>query len=405
MVDTPLERQFTYRAVRASGEVVSAGVRAPDEAEALRRLAREGLTVTDISAAGGAGKTGALKRSDATERALVLRQLAVMSKAGVELLESLDSVASALSGRQIAAELEKAAAGLRRGEPVARAFETALTGFPPYVFALIAAGEASGRLDAVLAQAAEELAYEDRVRRELSGALAYPAFLVAAGIGAMTFLFLFVVPRFASMVGDRAQELGGLPGFVLGLANVSPTDAGLVALSLVVAALALFRTSQTPNGRRALIGVLEKTPAIGSLWVSSQRARWARVMAFALEGGVGILQSASLAEAATPAGRFRDGLANATRALRAGKPVDASFGEEGALAAIDVSLLRAGQRSGALPAMFRAIAERHEADLKGALKRVSVILEQGAIALVAVAVGIVVLSLVSAMTGVYETIG
>ena len=82
--------------------------------------------------------------------------------------------------------------------------------------------------------------------------------------------------------------------------------------------------------------------------LSRQRATWARIMSFALASGLGLLEATDLALASAPEGRFRRGLSLANRALRKGKRVDEAFGERGVLATLDLSLLRAGQRSGAL---------------------------------------------------------
>ena len=71
---------------------------------------------------------------------------------------------------------------------------------------------------------------------------------------------------------------------------------------------------------------------------------------------------------------------------------------------LDLSLLRAGQRSGALATMFAYIAERHEENFREALKRLTVLLEPLAIAFVSIAVGVVALGLVTAMTGVYDSV-
>jgi len=94
----------------------------------------------------------------------------------------------------------------------------------------------------------------------------------------------------------------------------------------------------------------------------------------------------------------------ADASIRTGSPIEAAFAREHALGAIDASLVRAGARTGSLPAIFTFIADQHEARLRADLKRLTVILEQAAIAIVASAIGSVVIGLVTALTGVYEAI-
>ena len=88
---------FRYRAVDREGRSVSDVVRAEDPAAALRQLAADGLTVTDLKAAPATTAGGADRDLKLAERVLVMRQLAMMRKAGVPLLEALETVSEGLA--------------------------------------------------------------------------------------------------------------------------------------------------------------------------------------------------------------------------------------------------------------------------------------------------------------------
>jgi len=401
------ERAFKYKGVSAKGGEVSDLVMAPDRREALRKLARDGVVVTEIteSAPSGSGPSLLPQQRAITPgvRILILRQLALMARAGVDLLESLETAATGLGG-EAAARLREVASGLRRGDQLGKAFQDGMPGFPSYVYTLISVGEASGKLDSVLEDAASQLAFEDRVRRDLTSALTYPSFLLVAGAGAVGFLFYEVVPRFAEMIGDNRQSLTGLAAFVIGAGETFRGNAVLILSALVVLGVAAAASLSSPQGRRQVYDVARTLPVLKELLIARERATWARIMGFALGSGVGLLEAADLAALSAPEGRFRRGLQNATRAIRAGKRVDEAFSEPNLLTNLDLSLLRAGQRSGALNAMFRFIAERYEDDLRDALKRVTALIEPVAIGFVALAVGAVAIGLVTAMSSVYETV-
>ena len=179
----------------------------------------------------------------------------------------------------------------------------------------------------------------------------------------------------------------------------------VAAAAMAACAAALWALSSTPEVRRLLSAVAHATPGLRDLLIARQRTAWSRVAALSLSAGVGILEATALAAGALSDGRLKLAVARAIPALRAGRPIDAAFAETGALSTIDASLLRAGQRSGALPQMFRAVADRNEEDLRDALKRLTVIVEPLAIAAVALMVGAIVLGLASSLVGVYESIG
>lgn len=399
-------RRFTYRAVGPDGAAVTSTIVADTRADALRRAAREGATVIELREAGEASlaATGAVKVSP-EEAALVLKQLAVMIRAGVELLEALEIIAASLPGKPVADRLRAAAISLRQGDRLARALQTAAPFYPPYVYALIRAGEASGRLAQVLEEAARQMAFEQRVGRDIQNALVYPAFLVASGAASVMFLFYVVVPRFAEMLRNARAELNGLSALVIDAGETFHDNAALILGLIALAGAGLATFAATTEGKRALSTVAHATPGLRLLLLTRQRTAWSRIMAISLAAGVDVLEATALAAGALPEGKLKHDAMRAIPALRAGRPVDEAFLKSNALSVVDASLVRAGQRSGAMGEMFRAVADRNEEEMRDTLKRFTLILEPAAIALVALFIGAIVLGLVSALVGIYESIG
>ena len=347
--ETPGEA-FRYRAVDREGRRVSDVVRAEDSGAALRRLTAEGLTVTELKAA-RAASGGADRDLRLSERVLIMRQLAIMRRAGVPLLEALETVAAGLQSMRGRAQFAAVGQALRQGEPFADGLAAHATGFPAYVYAMVRVGEASGRGAEVLADAADQMAYEDRLRRDI--------------------------------VNAHAALLG----------------AGLAALAIAAALIAT-----RPEGRAMLYRAARGAPLIGGVLRAREISLWARLLGLALGNGVGLLPAAALARAGAPAGAFTEGLEKAEDDLRAGQSLDAALRRHTRLTAMDLSLLRAGQRSGSLPAMFGYMADAHDERLKDDVKRITALIEPLAVAVIAGVVGVVALALVMALASVYETV-
>jgi general secretion pathway protein F len=398
------DRTFAYRAVRPDGAMVRDVVRAPDRAAATRRLAQNDLVVLDVRDVAAAGVLPIGARITLAERVALMRQLALMAKAGVDLLEALETIAAGLEPRPIAARLRDAAAALRRGEPLSRAFAESFPSYPAYVHALVRAGEASGRLPVVLAEAADQVAFEDQVRREVGSALTYPLFMVAAGLLAMIFLLIVVVPRFAAMVGDLSS-IDPFPAFILG-SGLALRDNAVLSVALIAGALfAAGRAFTLPAVRTRLLVIARRIPGLRTVLFARSRMNWARLMSLGLGAGLPVLEATALARASVVEDPpFHRALAAADASIRTGSPIESAFAREHALGAIDASLVRAGARTGSLPSIFAFIANQHEVRLRADLKRLTVVLEQAAIGFVATAIGAVVIGLVTALTGVYEAI-
>ena len=398
------ERRFRYRAVTREGRAVRDVVRAADELTALRELMAGGLTVTDLAEDGEIAVRGADRNLSATERVLVMRQLALMLEAGVNLLEALETVAAGVAARKGRAQLMEVIAALKRGEALGVALRTRAPGFPYYVYAMAEVGEAAGRVPEVLRVAAEQMAYEDRLRRDLIGALTYPALLACAGVLAVAFIFVEIVPRFSALIGQNASRMPLMSKVVFAVGHFVNDHLILVGggLAALVAAV-LFAASQ-PAVRERLYRVGRALPVIGDLLKAREIATWARLTSFALGNGVGLMEASALARQGAPAGPFRDGLAASEAELRSGVALHVALGRHTRLNAMDLSLLRTGQKSGALAAMFGFLADAYDDRLKDAMKRFTSLAEPAAIAAVSVVVGVIALSLVMALASIYDSV-
>ena len=397
MTDLP----FQYEAVGRDGLTLKGQVLAPDETAAVRRLSADGLTVLRIAPAAvkAAGKDRDLRPA---ERVLVLRQLALMIEAGVSLLESMDTVAQGIQARKGKAHFLAAIAALRRGDSFGAALEENVPGFPDYVYAMARVGEASGKIANVLRQAAEQMAYEDRLRRDFANAMTYPAFLLFAGFGAVGFIFTQVVPRFGAMIGDNRTNVPAMSRWVLAageFANANLPIVGLAIAALVALGVAIATNAQV---RARAYAVAHGAPVIGPVIQAREITAWARLSAFALNSGVPILSAMALSRAAVPVGSFRRGLDMLDSDLRAGLTLDASLASHTHLEQMDLSLLRAGQKSGTVGTMFGFIADNYEDRLRDRMKRLTALIEPLAIAFISLIVGFVALSLVLALSSVYE---
>ncbi|WP_427791014.1 type II secretion system F family protein [Brevundimonas diminuta] len=393
---------FQYEAAGRDGRMVKGMIGAADEALAMRRLAADGLTVVRIRPAAAPKAEGRERGLKAGERVLVLRQMALMLEAGVSLLEALDTVAQGMQARKGRRQFQAAIAALRRGESFGDALEEHAPGFPDYVYAMARVGEASGRIAEVLKEAAEQMAYEDRLQRDFANAMTYPAFLCFAGVAAIGFIFTQVVPRFGAMIGEDRENVPAMSRWVLETGEFANANLGLVGVAASVLIAAIFLIVSNQAIRERAYTVAHGLPVVGPVIRSREIASWARLTAFALNNGVPLLSAAALARAAVPIGPFRQGLDLLDSDLRAGLTLDASLGAHTGLEAMDLSLLRAGQKSGAIGAMFGFMADNYEARLRDRMKRMTSLLEPMAIAVISIVVGFVALSLVLALSSVYE---
>lgn len=398
------DQAYDYVALDAAGRRIKGSVQAPSAAQAFSKAARPDLTIVRLSRTG----TGNRSRDAGTARAdqiALLRQLAMMVGARVELMQALGAMQAGARNPVQRKAIEVAMTELRSGKPLGLCLSMAIPGLPSNILALINAGEASGCLAETLGHAVEQLEAEQRIAQTIQSAMIYPAFLSTAGMIAGMIMLVFVIPRFATLIGDRRDQLDPMSRAIFWLGDLAQQNfaLGLIVpvLAMIVACIYGLRNRDAFLRRMAVRHI----PVLARLSLERERERWCRIMAFALLARIAIADAFNLAAAGIGDPQSRSRALAAARDLRIGAGVAEATAATGLLDETQLSLIRTGEESGMLAEMFRRIAIDSEESLKESVKRSTTLLEQGVVVAVSVFVGLIVYGLISSLTSVYETIG
>src|SRR5215475_1627136 len=209
---------FRYRAVTPAGEFVTGEVDAPSRQDVVRRIEYLGHLAIEVEAAstGMFSRSGVLRGRTPNRRdiTIFLRQLAVLVGAGLTLEAALQALGEDAT-KSIAWFSGALRSSIASGESFADALKPHPTLVEPAHVAMVRAGEASGKLDAVL-----RAIVEDRTRRELlteriSGAVRYPLFLIGSAAVILMFFLIYVVPQFEPVFRDLGGRLNAGAAFVV----------------------------------------------------------------------------------------------------------------------------------------------------------------------------------------------
>src|SRR3981189_3715409 len=177
--------QFRYRAVTHAGEIIVGEVDASSREEVVRRIEYLGhLTIDAEVAATGIltrGRRHGGKPPRSRDVSIFLRQLALLIGAGLTLEAALQTL-----GDDTSKALGGFANGLRASISAGDRFGEALAHHSPLIqpayVAMVRAGEASGKLDAVLRAIVEDRARREILTDRINSAIRYPLFLVGSAI-------------------------------------------------------------------------------------------------------------------------------------------------------------------------------------------------------------------------------
>ncbi len=406
--------RFEFQAVDGAGATQRGHEEAASEHDAVAQLLARGLSPLALrptsAAAGGnaaSARAGWRRRTGGqrVERVLLVRELASLLAAGVTLEESLRTLIESREGQPLAhaltALLTRVLAGERLSAAVLPRPGPPSLGLPSYVVALVAAGESTGDLAGALGRAADQLEFDEQIRAETMEALLYPAILVAAGAGAVLFVFSFVVPRFSTLLSGRSVELPWLSSVVLGIGQ-AVNHHGAAIFGVLAAVVVLALVGWRAAGPARMRGVLARLPLLGG-WIRLQETtRWTGMLALMLQSRVPILTALDLTANAVTLTDIAERLRRTLRDIGRGQALSLSFTEHALLPANELSMVRVGERTGQLGAMMAHVASYALERNRRLRKRLVALIEPIAIITLGAIIALIIVGVVLALTSLSD---
>jgi type II secretory pathway component PulF len=384
---------FRYEAARADGAVVKGVLDATSGPEAAAVLSGRGLMPLKVEAQ---PRPAARRLFGPSTRSLatVMEGLSALVGAGVPLEPALRATERAATPA-LGDALGRVATRVREGSSLGAALGAEDGLFPAVTIGLVRAGERGVGLDAGLAQAAAQLEAQAEITARIRAALTYPLLLALVGTLSVGLIVLFVVPRFAALLGELGQALPLATRLLLAASQLL-RDWGLV-LGVVAVAGALAGARLVAEHRARWHAGLLGLPLVGSIRHAFATARAARALGALLATGTPAL--AALAVAAEAAGdeAVAARLGRARDRVAEGTGLAASLEATAALAPTALQLIAIGEGSGRLPALLAHAAQLEERDAERRLKTLVTFLEPALILAFAGLVAFVAASLLQAV--------
>ncbi|TVQ35483.1 MAG: type II secretion system protein GspF [Wenzhouxiangella sp.] len=383
---------FEYQAL--SGSKATRGVVQADTARAARAQLRErGLIPLDIQAVEAEQSSTGFALGGGRDRALLLRQLATLLKAGLILEEVLSVLVEQTDSSAQRRQLGAIRSRVMEGQSLSAAMAEHPRLFPTLYTAAIAAGERAGRLESVLERLADYAEQREEMNRGIGLALIYPLLLALIAVAVVWGLIGFVVPRVIGVFEQTAQELPLLTVSLLALSDFI-ANWGLwlligLALLGVVAGMALRR----PEPRARLDAVLLRLPVIGRLVRARQTASFTRTLAILTASAVPLVEALRVAASVVQNSIVRRDIERAAAQVREGMSLTRALENSTWLPPMARRLIAGGERSGELAPMLEHAAAIQERDLQAATTVLLAVLQPTLILLVGLMVLYIVLAI------------
>ena len=400
---------YRYRALDGRGEPNTGQMEAASAEEVIAQLQAQGQLPIDARPAGDTGALpwawrGARRRGMAADvRLQFTQQLATLLAAGQPLDRAL-AILTELPGAD-ARLMDELGEVVRGGGALSVALQRHPAIFPRLYVSMVHAGEASGNLAPALQRLADYLQRSAELRARVVNALVYPLILLGVVALAMVFLLGYVVPQFAQMYASLDVELPWFTRATLALGLGVRDWWWLLALLPLPLVLWLGRRWHDPAFRLALDGWLLRRRGIGPLLAKLETARLARTLGTLLHSGVPLLGALAISSQVLGNRVLSAALAAAAEEVKGGRALAGALARSGLFPALAVQMIQVGEESGALDPMLLRTADSFEAESARTIDRLLAALVPALTLLLAVVVGVVIITVLVPLYDLTNAIG
>lgn len=324
-------------------------------------------------------------------------QMSDLLRAGVPLLRSLRLLANRRSNPRLAAVFKDLSEAVAQGTELSEAMGMHPEAFPKVHIAMVRAGERGGFLEQVMARLGQFVMGQAELKSKVVGNLVYPAMLVVFGIGVLSVIFGFFVPKFRPIFA-QIQDLPLVSKVVFGASDLVSRWGPYTAVALVVLGIVGWRLWSRADVRAWVDKTRTQAPVLGPLVRAMAAARFCRMLGTMLGNGVPLLTAMQIARDAAGNVLMESAIDEATEAVRAGQPLAGPLSTSGLFDDEVIEMISVGESANNLDDVLTTIAATIETRVDRMLGTAVRLLEPIMLVVIALVVATVAAGLILPMT-------
>ena len=397
---------FTYKALDGDGRFVSGELEADGPADLNRRLEKMGYKPLDTqlrkALPGTETEFFSFRRTiGQREITALLRELALVLRAGLPLVDAIELLVGEQGGAR-AAVMRDISRAIGAGSSFHEALQRHPRLFGAELIAVVRVAEASGSLETVLEGVAEDRVRNEHLMDKVTAALRYPAFLMLASIGVLIFLLVAVIPQFSSVIRDFGGAKDGLARFILEASDFVIAHGQTMGLGVGLALLVILLTWRSGAGRDAIMRQVVRLPGLRGIIELRRTILFCGNLSMLLRNGVTLTEA--LRVLADIPGTSGAGFDEVVASVRQGGRLAQGLASARYLPELAVRMLGVGEEVGALDTVARRTADFYDAKLSQRLDKLAGVIGPVAIIVIASVVGVLVVTILSALLSVNQLV-
>ncbi len=400
---------FKYVAYSKEGKEIKGVVEAEDKEEAAFKVKEQGNMVIKVDSESALDKdiniSFGKKKASSRDLSVFCRQFVSISTAGVAIVDALEMLADQTENKALQSAIYNVKNSVQKGETLAGSMRQQNGIFPDLMVNMVEAGETSGNLETAFERMAIQFEKSTKIQQLVKKSMIYPIALTVVVVGVVILMMAFVVPTFSDMYKDMDQELPALTRGVVALSDFI-VQKWYIVIAIIVGCIVAYKAAMTTDaGKYFMADLKRKIPIFGKLTVKSASAQFARNLSTLTAAGISMIEALETVAKTMPNLRFKDAVLDAKEKVAQGRPLSEPLKASGIFPNMIVHMIGIGEETGNMDDMLITAATYFEEEVEAATEQVSAVIEPLLIVVMAGIVGVIIMSVLIPMFGMYSLAG
>ena len=334
-----------------------------------------------------------------------LTQLSTYVKSGIPLTDSIVILENQTKSKRNKDLFQRIVYELNTGAPFSEALARQGNTFPRLLINMLKTSELTGNLTETLDDMASYYKTADSNRKQIISALTYPSVVLVISIAVLTFLLIYIVPKFVDIFNQLGSELPGITVFLINLSTFVQNNIIKIVLTLAAVIVILIAMYKNIRKFRYIVQwVLMHIPVIKDVIIYNEVIMFTKTFSSLIRHDVFITDSIEMLGKVTSNEIFKDIIKEAVTNLSTGSGLSKAFEDKWAFPRIAYEMLVTGEKTGRLGTMMENVASYYEEEQKNLVQRLKSLIEPVMIILLAIIVGVILLAIFIPMFSMYGDI-
>ena len=397
---------FKYKAINSEGQRIEGSQSADSESQVREMLLSNQYYPLSIEKENSKSKSSFSfnRKVKLKDIAVFCRQFYVMLDSGLSIGKALNILIEQGEKPKIREALIGVNGDLKRGETLANSMRKRKDVFPNLLTSMIDAGERSGNLDIILKRMAEYYDKETKIRGKIKSAMIYPIVLGVVAIIAITFILTFVMPTFVQMFEENNVDLPTSTKMVLGTSKMLGKYGIIIFLILVTAIILLGKYLKSEEGQYKLSVINLKIPVIKKLTQKIIVSRFTRTMGIVSSSGMSLVTSLEIVASVVGNKIAERELLKVKEKVLKGEGLGDSIMKIKIFPPMLASMVKVGEEAGSLDSILDKTADFYDDELEREIQTATALIEPAMIVVMGVIIGFLLISILTPMFKMYNSI-